>query len=186
MSKFLSNKINKITSQIIFEANTLSKITFLAKSINSLKPFLFELLCVFFLGKLRNLFPFKPFGNFLTKSLYSSTEQVDIFEALFCKIVGILDALLLIEVVNDYDFVLLILVVVHLGEELVPVDVGPWEAEGLFDVILLVLLGLSHVQKQELGFDADRKLFGLYGDGGQVTGLTSGVFLGLPLVPVVN
>ena len=77
----------------------------------------------------------------------------------------IVDALLLVEVVQHDDLVFFVLVGVELGDELVCLDADAWEVQGLADVILLVLLGLSEIDEEEICLNADWKLLGPDGDG---------------------
>lgn len=69
---------------------------------------------------------------------------------------------------NDY-LVLFVLVVVQLGQVLVPFDVRTRVVQSLFDVEVLELLGFSEVQEKELGVEVHWELGSLdchVGEGG--------------------
>ena len=125
---------------------------------SSFHPFLFEFSRLFLLYELWDLLAFKAIRNFLTEGLNSPTEKVDIFKPFFSKIGSIFYSFLLIEVVNDYDLFVLVLVVIHLRQELISIDIRSRKTEGLFNVVLLVFIGFSQVEEQEFSFDSNWKL----------------------------
>ncbi len=76
----------------------------------------------------------------------------------------IVDAALLIEVVEDDNLVFLVLVDVELRDELVGLDAGTWEVQRLTDVVLFILLRLTEVHQQKISLNAYRKLLSADGD----------------------
>lgn len=61
--------------------------------------------------------------------------------------VYILDSFLLIEMVENDDFVFFILVLEKLGNCLVLFDSGAWEIQGFLDMVLLVLVRVSQIEQ---------------------------------------
>ena len=77
----------------------------------------------------------------------------------------IVDAFLLVEVVQHDDLVFFVFVGVELGDELIGLYANSWEVQSLADVVLFVLFGLSEIDEKEIGLNADWKLLSFDGDG---------------------
>lgn len=77
----------------------------------------------------------------------------------------IVDAFLLVEVVQHDDLVFFVLVCVELGDELIGLYANSWEVQSLADVVLFVLFGLSEIDEKEIGFNTDWKLLSFDSDG---------------------
>lgn len=131
----------------------------------SINPSLLELLHLLLLLEHRHTFPLQPFRNFLPKALDARIEKEQVIEALLEELGDIVDSLLLIKVVQHDYLVFFVLVGVELRDELVCLYAHTWEVQSLSDVVLLVLLGLSQVDKQKICLNTDWKLFSANGDG---------------------
>lgn len=77
----------------------------------------------------------------------------------------IVDTFLLIEVVQHDDLVFFVLVGVELGDEFIGLYADAWEVQGLANVVLFVLFGLSEIDEEEICLDTDWKLLSPDSDG---------------------
>ena len=152
--------------------------------VGSVDSGLLELAHFFLLAKQRDVGAFQSFSDLLPEGFDPTAQQKDVIEAFLVEFVDIPDSFLLVEMVHDDDLVLFVLVGVQLRDELVPFDVGAWEVQRLFYVVLLVFVGFAEVDQHEVGLDAHWQLLGADGHGGEVGHLAPGVIFGL--VPVVH
>lgn len=84
--------------------------------------------------------------NFLSESLDSGTKKIDVVIPFFEHFFRIVNALLLIKMIDNDDFVLFVLIVINLWDEFVPFDVRPRKVKCLSNVVLFVLLWISHIK----------------------------------------
>ena len=82
----------------------------------SFSSFLLKHFLLLFFIENRNLFAFKSILNLLPKCLNSPTQQVHIIVAFFDEVVDVFDSLFLVEVVQDYYFVLFVAILEQLGD----------------------------------------------------------------------
>lgn len=150
--------------------------------VGSFNPFFLEFLDFFFLIENWNLFALQSILHFLPEAFDPPAQQVHIVVALLEEVIHVLDSPLLVEMVQNYYFILLVFVLEQLGNDLVLLDAGAREIKGFFNVVLLVLVGVPQVEQQEVGLDAHRQLLGLDRNRSQVGHLTSGIVLMVDVV----
>ena len=78
--------------------------------------------------------------------------------------------------VDNNDLSFFVLVVVELGDVLISFDVRSWEIQGFFNMILLILVGFSEVDEQEISLETDWQLLSFDGHRSKVGGLAACVF----------
>jgi hypothetical protein len=96
----------------------------------------------------------------------------------------IIDAFLLIEVVEHDDLVLFVLVGIQLRNEFVSFYSYSWKIEGLTNMKLLILLRISQVNQYKISVHTNRELLCFNGDRRQIGSLTSRIVL--RLIPIVD
>lgn len=101
----------------------------------------------------------------MPKALDARIEEEQVIEALLEELSDIVDALLLVEVVQHDDLVFFVFIGVELRDELVCLYADAWEVQSLADVVLFVLLGLSEIDEEEICLNTDWKLLSPNGDG---------------------
>ena len=109
----------------------------------SISPLFLEFFHVFFLLELGYIFSFQPLLNFLSETFDTSIEEEQIIKSFFEKLRNVVNSWLLVVVVNYDDFVFLVFVVVHLRDELISLDVGTREVQGLTNMVFLVFILLT-------------------------------------------
>jgi hypothetical protein len=67
-------------------------------------------------------------------------------------------------VVDNNDLPFLVFVVVELRNVLISLDMCSWEIQGLFDMILLVLVRFSEVDQQKISFQTNWQLLSFDSD----------------------
>lgn len=110
------------------------------RSINSS---LFELLNLLLFLEVRDTLALETLRYLLPKALDACVEQEDIIVSLLKELCSVIDARLLVKVVEHYDFTLFVLVSVKLWDELISFDAHSWKIQSLSYVIVFVVFGIA-------------------------------------------
>ena len=101
--------------------------------------------------------PLAELGEVLNELLEAATDKVDILVTLLEKDLSYLGTLTLVTHVDHYKFVRRVLETEELWDQLVTTDVWSRVVKGLLDVAKHIILGLPHVQEQELSILCNTK-----------------------------